>query len=247
MLRREALEGFNPELFLPQVVDGRDRTIRPLAVPDNASAGLPVSHLVGGRIWIGTTPDGHLGLAYSDDGGRTWTEVALPAPLRSSDDELKAAALNGDLLVSIAADGDRIAANYAWSYDHPRDVYVSSDVGLSWSTVTVANPVANRYENGAHLYPLIDGRLLLVRSGDPYASRLVVSTGSDWTKLEEDQRATKETTGKYVDVNRAGIVSMYYPVGVFDRGTVGGMPDAPPIRHHFSTDLNRWQTIAVLG
>ena len=64
---------------LPKVVDARDGTIRPLAMPDNVVAGLPVAQHGTGRIWVGTDPDGDgLGLAYSDDGGATWNEVALP-------------------------------------------------------------------------------------------------------------------------------------------------------------------------
>ena len=81
------------ELFLPRVVDARDGTIRPLAVPDNASANLPVTQNGKDRIWIGTAPDGQAldeeevdvvqvaGFAYSDDGGATWTEVKIPAEL----------------------------------------------------------------------------------------------------------------------------------------------------------------------
>ena len=188
------------ELFLPRVVDARDGTIRPLAVPDNASANLPVTQNGKGRIWIGTAPDGHAlgeeeldavqvaGLAYSDDGGATWTEVTLPAQLLASE-RLRDEGFLGALL-SIAADGDRIAVTAAWSYNDDRYVYVSGDAGLNWSTVTVANPSRN---NGAHLYVLADKRLLLVRSDDPYASQLLVSTGSDWTKLEEDLQATRAT------------------------------------------------------
>ena len=75
-----------------------------------------------------------LGLAYSDDGGETWTEVAFPAQLRANSDELEQVASVGDVLLSIAADGDRIAVTDAWSSDE-RDVYISGDAGLSWSTV----------------------------------------------------------------------------------------------------------------
>ena len=243
-------------MFLPRVVDARDGTIRPLAIPDNASAGVPVIQTGTGRIWIGTTPDVDvLGLAYSDDGGGTWTAVALPAQLPATSDELEQTDSVGDVLLSIAADGDRVAVTDAWSSDE-RDVYVSSDAGLTWSTANVA--VTNRSENGAHLYVLADGRLLLVRSFDPYVNELLVSTGPDWTELERETRATRAVAektsqyvaawneGRYVSVNRQGIASMFYPVEMFDDGTVGGMPDAPPSRYRFSTDLRNWQTIAVL-
>ena len=51
--------------FLPRVVDRRDWTIRPLSVPDDASAALRIHQPGVGRIWIGTAPDGgEVGLAY---------------------------------------------------------------------------------------------------------------------------------------------------------------------------------------
>lgn len=253
-------------LFLPRVVDARDGTIRPLVVPDNALARLPVTHTERGRIWIGTTPDGHdLGVAYTDDGGTTWTEVRLPAELfaeseklegvASHADELEKAASYGDQLLSIAADADRIAVTEAWSYDE-RDVYISGDAGLSWSTVPLT--VTNPYTNGAHLYVVGEKRLLLVRSMDPYASDLLVSTGSDWTDLERDSRATQAATsktseyvavwneGRYVSANREGIVSMFFPVETFDDGSIGGMADAPPNRYRFSTDMRNWLAVPIL-
>lgn len=245
LARRQAVPDFSPRVFLPRVVDGRDGTIRPLAVPDSALADLLVIQKVGGRIWVGTTPDGdNLGLAYSDDGGGTWTDVALPAQLPARADELEESAAYSDLLLSIAADRDRIAVTDAWSYDPTREVYVSEDAGQSWSTVPVANHTP--WGNGAHLYVLAEKQLLLVQSADPYAIQLLGSTASDWTKLERNEPGTQATKGKYVDVNREGVVSMYYSVAGFDRGEIGGMPDSPPIRHHFSTDLTNWQTIAVL-
>ena len=140
-------------------------------------------------------------------------------------------------LVSIAADGDRIAVTEAWSWAHARDVYISNDAGQSWSTMTVANPS----ENGAHLYVLADKRLLLVRSIDPHPVQLLVSTGSDWTNLEEDLRATQAITGSrstYVRANRAGIVFRYLPAT---------LPDETFNRQYLSTDLENWQTIPVLN
>jgi hypothetical protein len=232
--------GFFPEVFLPRVVDARDGTIRPLAVPDSASADLPVAQSGNGRIWIGTTPGGSdLGLAYSDDGGATWTEVALPAQLFADADqpanaaELASAASYNDLLLSIAADGDRIAVTDAWTSDD-RDVYISSDAGLSWSTVTLPSMI-----NGAHLYVLADERLLLVRSMDCCAKQLHVSNGSDWTTLEQHPQATQATGSNYVDVNSDGLVSTYIP----DSGE-GFSPSAD--QHQVSSDLATWRTIAVL-
>ena len=72
------------------MIDGRDGTIRPLAVPDNASADVPVIQAGTGRIWIGTTDRSDIGIAYSDDGGATWTHVALPAELPGTADEATA-------------------------------------------------------------------------------------------------------------------------------------------------------------
>ena len=46
------------ERFLPRVVDRRDWTIRPLRVPDDATAALSIAQPGSGRIWVGTAPDG---------------------------------------------------------------------------------------------------------------------------------------------------------------------------------------------
>ena len=40
---------------------------------------------------------------------------------------------------------------------------------------------------------------------------------------------------------------MFYPVEMFDDGTIGGMADAPPDRYRFSTDLANWRTIAAVS
>ena len=65
--------------FLPRVVDRRDWTIRPLSVPEDATAAVAIHQPGSGRIWIGTAPDGgDVGLAYTDDGGSSWTDVELP-------------------------------------------------------------------------------------------------------------------------------------------------------------------------
>ena len=228
-------------LFLPRVVDARDGTIRPLAVPDDASANLPVTQNAQGRIWIATAPDGHalddeeydviqvLGLAYSDDGGTTWTEVTLPAQLFAAERQ----AADNSAGASITAEGDRIAITSAWtkSFAH-RYVYVSSDAGQSWSTVnvTISSP-----SNGAVLYVLADGRLLLVRTQDASAKQLLASTGSEWTKLEEALHpANTNVRDKFVSVNRDGIVLTY------------SHDETAPIRNHFSTDLTNLRTIAAL-
>ena len=75
--------------FLPRVVDRRDWTIRPLSVPDDATAAVAIHQPGVGRVWIGTAPDGgDVGLAYTDDGGASWTDVELPPSLRPTSEEL---------------------------------------------------------------------------------------------------------------------------------------------------------------
>ena len=70
--------------FLPRVVDRRDWTIRPLNVPQDATAEMAIHQPGSGRIWIGTAPDGgEVGLAHTDDGGASWIDVELPESLRT--------------------------------------------------------------------------------------------------------------------------------------------------------------------
>lgn len=234
---------------LPKVVDARDGTIRPLAMPDDVVAGLPVTQHGTGRIWVGTDPDGDgLGLAYSDDGGATWTDVALPEQLRATSEEL--ATGPSDKLLEIAAHGDRVAVAFAWERGTQRDnLYVSDDAGQSWTTAPSA-PAGN----GAHLYVLADGRLVLMWSLDPYPSQVLVSTGSQWAELEKVDRDFSESTllsgFERFSVNRAGIAlipSFIYPCegsspcpGYSD--DVGVVLDTID----FSTDLTNWSTIEIL-
>ena len=228
----------DPEMLLPRVVDARDGTIRQLALPEYAVP-LYVIQTGNGRIWIATAPDLHeLGLAYSDNGGLTWKQVTLPSKLSADVDRLLEADSSGDTLLSIAADGDRIAVTESWSSAPDRLVLVSADAGVSWSTLTVANPSRH---NGAFLYVLANKRLLLVQSDDPYAAQLLVSS-VDWTKLEVVDAGTETIRNKYVSVNRDGTVYLYYPVEIYD-DNLGGIADAPPVRLHFSTDLTNWWTI----
>jgi hypothetical protein len=224
------------ERFLPRVVDARDGTIRPLSVPDEALADLSVAQSGTGRIWTGTSPDGRdLGVAYSDDGGATWAEVTLPAQLASDATDVATAASYGDTELSIAADGDHIAITDTWvSSASDRDVYISTDAGLSWSTATVDNPVSS---NGLRLYPLDDKRLLLVQSLDAYPTQLLVSAGSDWTKLDRDPQASRTTARKLFSVNRAGT---FYSL---ETDTNTGHPSSTT----FSADLTNWRTIPVVS
>lgn len=246
-------------LFLPRVVDGRDGTIRPLAVPDNASANLPVMQTGTGRIWIGAALDGreigeeepdavHMaGVAYSDDGGATWTQVSVPSQLL----EAERLATAGSFGLSIAADGDRIAIASAWSSNADRFVYVSDDAGLTWSVVTVANPSGG---NGVRLYVLADKRLMLVRSLDVHPYEILVSTAGDWTTLERDVAATAAAEGtssipvpNYVSVNPDGTVLMLERDEDYT-GVVlqGGETYVTPFHYHFSTDMRNWRTVPIL-
>jgi hypothetical protein len=155
---------------VPKVVDARDGTIRPLAMPDDVAASV-VAQYDAGRVWAGTQlRGGQLGLAYTEDGGATWTDVALP----------EGAATRGeDLLIAVAA--DRVAVTSGWVPDR-MPVYVSHDLGRSW---TNAAPSADTGDaNIAHLYVLADGRLALMASADAHPHDLFVSPDSDWTELD---------------------------------------------------------------
>ena len=211
----------------PKVVDARDGTIRPLAMPDNVP-GLTVAQHGTGRIWVGTDPDGDgLGLAHSDDGGATWTEVALPEQLRFSSEDG----------YGVAADGDRVAVTSGW-VPNGGTVYVSDNAGQSWTVATLqSEPDAEA--NLARLFLLADGRLVLRWSSDGSPVQLLVSTGSDWAELENVDRhvLAPETQwgSKRVSVNRAGIalIRSFDANGVLEK-------------IEFSTDLTNWSTIKGL-
>lgn len=227
------------EAGLPKVVDARDGTIRPLAVPDDVVAGLSVAQHGTGRIWVGTDPDGDgrgLGLAYSNDGGATWSDVALPQ-------EVRATTVDPDTSVDpdlrIAADGDRVAVT-AWWGGERRAVYVSDDAGRSWTTATT--PSEQGEGNGAYLYVLADGRLVLMWSLDAYPQELLVSTGSDWAELES-HFSDREAGWKSFSVNRAGIAVV--PSFIEECATLCYRGDGGPVLDtiDFSTDLKNWSTI----
>ena len=101
----------------------------------------------------GPAPDGDgLGLAYSDDGGETWTDVALPQQVRATSAELATSAAYGDKLLEIAADGDRVAVAASWG-PKGRAVYVSDDAGQSWTTATPSEPEAYATEHTCTFLP----------------------------------------------------------------------------------------------
>jgi hypothetical protein len=214
------------ERFLPRVVDRRDWTIGPLSVPDDATAVLAIHQSGSGRIWIGIAPDGgEVGLAYTDDGGASWTGVEIPEFLRPTSEEL--ASGEGGLVV--AASGDHVAVDEATA-DVARPVYVSADAGETWNTVLL-DPAKG---NGRTLFVLADNRLMLVDALDFEAvSMFVSSTPSDWSQLEEEFPPMAGT---------------YSTVGAFQHGLVVNYSwsedVAPPLE--FSTDLTDWWTIPGL-
>jgi hypothetical protein len=222
---------------LPKVVDIRDGTIRPLAMPDSVVAGLPVAQHGTGRIWIGTNTDGdRLGLAYSDDGGASWKEVALPEQVRPTSEDLTTSLLPyGDDLLEIAADGDRVAVAESWGGDN-NTVYVSDDAGTSWTPAT-SEPGGN----GVHLYVLADGRLVVMGSVDPYPSQVLGSIGSDWTELESVGIEFAAEPGSHTDqrfsVNGAGVAMIASYIDDADSSTLDTID--------FSTDLTNWSTIQI--
>jgi len=221
---------------LPKVVDVRDGTIRPLAMPDSVVAGLPVAQHGTGRIWIGTDTDGDLlGLAYSDDGGASWNEVALPEQVRATSEDLATSLLPyGDDLLEIAADGDRVAVAKSWGGDN-NTVYVSDDAGTSWSSAT-SEPTGN----GVHLYVLADGRLVVMGSMDPYPSQVLASIGSDWAELEDADVNIADSgslTTRRFSVNGAGVAMIASYIDDSDRSTLDTVD--------FSTDLANWSTVQI--
>ena len=222
---------------LAKVVDIRDGTIRPLAIPDSAVAGLPVAQRRTGRIWIGTAPDDdRIGLAYSDDGGATWNEVTLPEQVSATSEELTTSLLPyGDDLLEIAADGDRVAVAKSWGGDN-NTVYVSNNAGTTWTTAA-SEPTGN----GVHLYVLADGRLVVMGSIDPYPSQVLAATGSDWTELDSVDTEFAAEPGSLTDqrfsVNGAGVAMIHRYIEGVDSSTLDTID--------FSTDLTNWSTIQI--
>jgi hypothetical protein len=226
----------------PYVIDARDGTIRPLAGPDDLEAGLTVEQHGTGRIWVGTDPggDGHgLGLAYSDDGGASWSDVALPEDVRST---TVAPDTSVDPDLRIAADGDRVAVTAWWGTER-RAVYVSDDAGRSW---TIATTPSERGEgNAAYLYVLADGRLVLMWSMDAVPQDLLVSTGSDWSRLES-HFSDREAGWKYFSVNRAGIALVPSFIDECATSCLEGDGGQLLDSIDFGIDLKNWSTIKIL-
>ena len=229
--------------FLPRVVDRRDWTLRPLSVPEDATAALAIHQPGSGRIWIGTAPEGgHVGLAYTEDGGASWTDVELPSSLRPTSAELvasEAPAYEGSFnALVVAATGDHVAVTSSW--EGATDVFVSADAGESWNTVLL-DPADG---NGRKLYVLSDGRLIAELSLDNNTIGILVSSSaSDWSQLEVSDHSGFDSgflaqTYSGVDVYQPGLVVHY------DRYLCDGGGLQPPVS--FSTDLTDWWTIPGL-
>jgi hypothetical protein len=246
-------------ISMPSVVDVAAGTIQPLSLPDTAVSGLPVAQHGDGRIWVGTNPEGdRLGLAYSDDGGVTWIDAELPRALDATSTELEVTTPYGDDYLELAADGDRIAVARSWGgVDGVAGggdiiVYVSEDAGRSWMAVSTNDMLAN----GAHLYVLADGRLVVMGSADHNARSLVASAGSNWTSLARvavefpDPGSTVDPKARF-SVNSAGVAS------IASLGTPcdGADPCAGYTRDEteaarldtfeFSTDLASWTPVPI--
>ena len=217
------LSTYSGKRFLPRVVDRRDWTIRPLNVPEDATAELAIHQPGSGRIWIGTAADGgEVSLAHTDDGGASWTDVELPESLRPTVEEL----LAPGAVLAVAASGDHVAVTEAWG-EAARPVFVSADAGETWDVVPF-----DAEGNGRQLY-VIDEQLVLAVSWDAYLQDVFVSnSASDWSRLEEiEDLTTSEVNRALFNVGQRGVASL----NRFETG-----------QSIFSTDLSDWWPIPSL-
>ena len=213
--------------FLPRVVDRRDWTIRPLRVPEHATAAVEIHQPGLGRIWIATAPDGgDVGLAHTDDGGESWTDVELPGALRTTSEQLSAPEPDDSLV--LAAAGDNVAVAQRWfTSDVHEGLFVSADAGESWDVVPVD-------AGNQRLLSVIDERLVLAGSNDDYYGVLFASnSASDWSRLELLEVAPDSASGNRAEFNvgQRGVASLYN------------------FQNHqstFSTDLSDWWSIPSL-
>jgi hypothetical protein len=213
--------------FLPRVVDRRDWTIRPLRVPDDATTAVVIHQPVSGRIWVGTAPaGGNVGLAYTDDGGSSWTDVQLPGPLRNPSE------LIPENRVVVATTGDNVAVAPRFNPMVDQRLFVSADAGETWDVV----PVDREQGNGQLLF-VMDERLVFA-VGDDFAFGVlfVSNSDSDWSQLDrvedppDSAYPATSTFNKGFSVGQRGIASLYRS---------GDQPI-------FSTDLNDWWSIPSL-
>ena len=124
-------------------------------------------------------------------------------------------------------------------------VYVSEDAGKSWTTAT-SEPGGN----GVHLYVLADGRLVVMGSMDTMPSELLVSTRSNWAKLDNVDLGQPMDDSRF-SVNGAGVAMIhsfnlpcdgFYPCPGYtlDEVQVWVLDTID-----FSTDLAKWSTIQI--
>ena len=188
--------GYPDPRSLPRVVDKRNWTIRPFRVPEDASPALAIHQPGSGRIWIGTSPaSSDVGLAYTDDGGASWTNVQTSRRCASPARSYQA----------LPQPGTPARSLYAATGDHVRG---DGKVGLGpWGAFGVRR---RRRELGRRragtilrrrggLFVLSDDRLLLVSSRELGAGSgrpgvivsktlRVSSSASDWSQPGEIDR-----------------------------------------------------------
>ena len=133
---------------------------------------MPIHQPETGRIWVVTAPDGGVaGLAYTDNGGASWTRVELPAALRPTSAELMSQIENA--LFTVAVSGDHVAVAKRWGpFASPKELFVTTNAGATW---TAAQLEATSDENAIEVFALADGRLVVAMDSDAHTSRLFVS------------------------------------------------------------------------
>ena len=167
------------ERFLPRVVDRRDWTIRPLSVPEDATAAVEIHQPGSGRIWIGTAPDG------GDSDSHTPTTAGLRGPMSNFPRRCAAPAtscwlLTDDLLVRRGQRGQRRRRRRGVMSGVDQRLFVSADAGETWDVVPV-----DAEGNGRLLF-VMDERLVFAVSSDYVPQRPVrLELRSDWSRLEE--------------------------------------------------------------
>ena len=187
-----------------------------------------------------------MGLAYTDDGGASWTDVELPEALRLTGEELlqSVATTRQEGSLVVAATGDHVAVTAKWDSE-PGELFVSADAGATWNTFAL-DPA---YGSGRGLFVLSDDRLLLVsssvlgeptgRPGTTVTETLRVSTSAaDWSHLNRSTGGISKVVSvadTAVEVNEQRVVVVYDVLG----------PTLTPTL--FSTDLEDSWTLPEHG
>jgi len=217
-----------PRGFLPRVVDNSEGTIRLLNVPGHASTAVQIHQAQSGsgRIWIGTArDDGYAGLAYTDDGGTSWTDVELPEQLRPTSEELSQGPYYEGLTVAATGDHVAVAVALCASVCPDNRLFTSADAGTTW----VGDEPPPDSGNFRELFVLGD-RLVYAMSFDSYLAVLLVSgPTSDWSALHIVEGVADRSGRADFGIGQSGIASLY------------GFSQGDPLT--FSTDLTDWWRI----